>query len=237
MVRGLAALLALALAQVYVLVPDVLPTITPEETSLLVAGAVGLVAITLCASLVAPVSDQPLLLWCIALGGGMVVAVLNAADAGAAVTPAEAVAYSALGAAFATALLTPSLAIALPIFVALVDVASTLFGGPSEILANAGQTQPGDPLSLEIPDWGNGLPAGRLGIADAVFIGVFLTYGRRFGFRTIATAIGLGVALIAALVLRIELDTVIPALPLMAAAYFLVNADKLPGLFARTPEG
>lgn len=237
MVRGLAALLALGIAQAYVLAGDALPVITPPDTSLLVAGGVGLAVIVLCASLVAPISDQPALLYLIGLGGGMVVVVLNASDAGAGVTPAEAITFSALGAAFACSMLTPSLAIALPIFVALVDGASALLGGPTEVLADAGPVRPGDPLSLDVPDWGNGLSAGRLGIADVVFIGVFLAYARRYRLRPIGTAVALGIALIGALAINLELDTNIPALPLMAFAYFLVNVDRLPGLFARTPEG
>lgn len=237
MVRGLAALLALGLAQAYFLIPDALPRITPEDTSLLIAGGAGLLLIALCAALVTALSDEPFLLWLVVLGGGIVVAALNAADAGAAATPAEAVAFSAVGAAFACSLLTPSLAVALPLFVACVDAASTLLGGPSQLLAEAGRTQPGDPLSLEVPDWGNGIPAGRLGIADAVFVGVFLVYARRFGLRPVATACGLAVALVAALVLKLELDAAVPALPLMAAAYFLVNADRLPALFRRAAGG
>lgn len=235
MVRGLAALLALAAAQAYFLAPQALPRITPGETSLLVAGCVGLALVAFCAAAVAPLSDEPLLLWLIVLGGGMTVAALNAADAGAAATPMEAVAYSALGAAFAASLATPALAVALPLFVGAVDVA--LSGGSSEMLLGAGQTQPGDPLALEVPDWGNGLAAARLGIADAVFVGVFLVYARRFALRPAATAVGLGAALGGALVMQVELDVAVPVLTLMAAVYFLVNADRLPGLFRRAAAG
>ena len=187
----------------------------------------------MCIAVVMPVWDHPPLLWLLTIGSFLLVLVLNVADAGAAATPIESIAYASAGALFAIGLLTPALALALPVFVAGIDLLSTFAGGPSELLANAGQTQPGDPLSLELPDWGNGLPAGRIGISDAVFAGVFLLFTRRFGLRPRATAVGLAAASIVATGLRVWLDTAIPVLPLMAAAYFLINADRLaPLLYA-----
>jgi hypothetical protein len=230
-VRGPAAVLALvALAQAYVLAAPELPTITPVDLSIVVACTVGAAAIFLCIAAVVPVSDVPPLLWLTALGAFLLVAGLNVADVGAAATPIEALAYAAFGAIFAVGLLAPSLALALPIFVSVIDVVSTFAGGPSELLANAGQTQPGDPLSLEMPDWGTGLPAGRLGISDAVFAGVFLVYARRFGLRPRATAVALWVATVVAIVLKVWLDQAVPVLPLLTVAYFLVNLDRLPAL-------
>jgi hypothetical protein len=240
-VRGpaavLVAVLALAAAQIYFLVPQALPVITPVDTSVFVACSCAIIAIYLCIAVTMPLSDVPPLLWLLAIGAFLLVAGLNVADVGAASTPIEAVAYAAAGALFAIGLLTPALALALPVFVAGIDVLSTFAGGPSELLANAGQTQPGDPLSLELPDWGNGLPAGRIGISDAVFAGVFLLFARRFGLRPRATAAGLAAASIIATALRVWLDRAIPVLPLMAAAYFLVNADRLPALVRAASDG
>jgi hypothetical protein len=230
-VRGPAAVLALvALAQAYVLAAPALPTVTPVDLSIVLACTVGAAAIFVCAAAVVPVSDVPPLLWLTTLGAFLLVAGLNVAGVGAAATPIEAVAYAAFGAIFAVGLLAPSLALALPIFVSVIDVISTFAGGPSELLANAGQTQPGDPLSLEMPDWGTDLPAGRLGISDAVFAGVFLVYARRFGLRPRATAVALWVATVVAIVLKVWLDTAVPVLPLLTVAYFLVNLDRLPAL-------
>lgn len=214
-------------------IPARLPEISPVDTSIFVACSCGIVAIYVCVAATVPLSDVPPLLWLVAAGGAILVAAFNVAGAGAVATPIEAITYASVGALFAIGLLAPSLALTLPVFVAGIDVLSTLAGGPSELLANAGQTQPGDPLSLELPDWGNGLPAGRLGISDAVFAGVFLLYARRFGLRPRATAVGLAVASIAAVGLKVWLDRAIPVLPLMAAAYFLVNADRLPALARR----
>jgi hypothetical protein len=230
-VRGPAAVLALvALAQAYVLAAPELPTITPVDLSIVVACTVGAAAIFVCVAAIVPVSDVAPLLWLTALGAFLLVAALNVADVGAAATPVEAIAYAAFGGIFAVGLLAPSLALALPVFVSVIDIISTFAGGPSELLANAGQTQPGDPLSLEMPDWGNGLPAGRLGISDIVFAGVFLVFARRYDLRPRATAVALWLATVVAIVLKIALNTAIPVLPLLAASYFLVNADKLPAL-------
>jgi hypothetical protein len=235
--RAAAVLGPLAAAQAYVLLAPELPLLHPEDLSLFVAAFFGLAAVYACAAVITPMSDVPPLLVLVAVGAIVLVAAFNVAEVGAAATPVEAIAYAAFGALFALALLAPSLALALPVFVAAIDAISTLAGGPSEILANAGQTEPGDPLSLELPDWGNGLPAGRLGIADAVFAGVFLCYARRFGLRPRATAVGLWVAAVAAVGLKLWLDVAIPVLPLMAAAYFLVNADRLPRLFRLARQG
>jgi hypothetical protein len=232
----LTTLALLAGAQAYFLVAPQLPVIADVDTSIVVACTVGAAAIFLCIACVIPISDTPPLLLLFTLGACGLVAGFNVADFGAAATPIEAMAYASLGAIFAVGLLAPSLALALPVFVAGVDVISTFAGGPSELLANAGQTQTGDPLSLEMPDWGNGLPAGRLGISDAVFAGVFLVYARRYGLRPRATAVALWVATVLAIVLKVWLDRAIPVLPLMAAAYFLVNLDRLPALLRSASE-
>jgi hypothetical protein len=237
-VRGPAAVLGLLVAaQAYVLVAPQLPVITPVDLSILVACACGIVAIYVCVAATAALSDVPPLLWLVALGGFLLMAALDVAGVGAAATPVEAVAYAAAGGIFALGLLAPSLALALPVFVSGVDLISTLAGGPSELLANAGQTQPGDPLSLELPDWGTGLPAGRLGVSDAVFAGVFLVYARRFGLRPRASAAALAAASIAAVALKVWLDRAIPVLPLMTVAYFAVNADRIPALLRVASQG
>jgi hypothetical protein len=206
-VRGPAAVLALvAAAQAYVLAAPDLPTISPVDLSIIVACSVGAAAIYVCIWAAVPLSDVPPLLWLVTIGAFILVFALNVADVGAGATPIEALAYAAFGGI------------------------STFAGGPSELLANAGQTQPGDPLSLEMPDWGNGLPAGRLGISDAVFAGVFLVYARRFGLRPRATAVALWVATVVAIVLKVWLDQAVPVLPLLTVAYFVVNADRIPAL-------
>ena len=238
MVRGLAAVLGLlAAAQAYVLVAPELPVIGDPDTSIIVACAVGSAFIFACVACVVPISDAPPLLVLLTVGAFGLVAGFNVADFGAAATPVEAVAYSCFGAIFAVGLLAPSLALALPVFVAGIDAISLFAGGPSELLANAGITQRGDPLSLEMPDWGTGLPAGRLGLSDAVFAGVFLVYARRFGMRQIPTAVAMWAGTVVAIVLQVGTDQAIPVLPLMAAGYFVANADRLPAVLRAASHG
>jgi hypothetical protein len=237
-VRGLAAVLGLLVAaQAYFLLAPELPIISDVDTSIVVAFSVGAAFAYGCMAAIVPLSDSPPLLWLAGGGALLLVAGFNVADLGAAATPAEAVGFAALGAIFAVGLLAPSLAVALPIFVAVIDVISTFAGGPSETLGNAGITQRGDPLSLEMPDWGTHLPAGRLGISDAVFAGVFLVYVRRYGLRPRATALGLWVSAVIAIVLKVWLDRAIPVLPISAAAYFLVNLDRMPALLRAASRG
>jgi hypothetical protein len=234
-VRGLAAVLGIgAAAQAYFLLAPSLPIISDVDTSIVVAFSVGAAFAYACMAAIVPITDLPPLLWLATAGALLLVAGFNVADLGAAATPIEAVGFAAFGAIFAVGLLAPSLAIALPLFVAAIDIISTFAGGPSETLGNAGITQRGDPLSLEMPDWGTHLPAGRIGVSDAVFAGVFLVYARRFGLRPRATAVGLWISAVVAIVLKVWLDRAIPLLPLSAAAYFLVNIDRIPALLRAT---
>ncbi len=258
MVRRPAAVLiaVVGVAQGYVLLAPVLPELTPEDLSLMVARACGAAAIVgvawALARWVAPARGAPSpsgtprgaerasvppgggldarSAWVVAVGAGAAVAVLALADVGAAAAPSEAVFYAAVGAILALGLLEPALVLSLPLVVAVLDVVSTVAGGPSQVLANAGQTQPGDPLSLEMPDWGNGLPAGRLGLSDVVVAGVLLVWASRCGLRAGATAVGLWAAVVVASGLNLWLDAGIPTLPLFAVAFYAVNSTILPSL-------
>lgn len=231
MVRGPAAVLGLlAAALAYVLVAPALPALHPADLGALVACAVGAALAVACVAGVVPVSDVPALLVLVALGALVLAGGLDVAHLGAAATPVEAVAYGAAGALFATMLLAPSLALALPVFVGGLEVVSALAGGPGDVLVGATSTHLGDPLALELPAWGVAGPAGAIAITHAVFAGVFLTYGRRYGFRGTASAVALWVAIAGAMAVKVYADRSLPVLPLMAAAWFLVNADRLPGL-------
>jgi hypothetical protein len=228
---------ALAVLQAYVLCVHGLPRIHPDDLSVFVAATCATAGIYLCIATTVGVSDDLRLLTGIVIVGIALVAVFAIADLGAAATPVEALAYGALGARLAVGLLEPVVALALPLVVAVVDVASTLGGGLSEHLANGGTTKPGDPLSLEMPDWGNGMPAGRMGVSDAIFAGVFLLFARRLGLRPVATAIGFWLVTVLAIGLHLEADAAIPALPLFAAVYYVVNADRLRTLLGLARQG
>lgn len=210
-----------------------LPTISSERLSLTVARACGAAAIVLCAAAVARLPTDGPWLGVAAVAGGVATAVLAGADVGAAATPAEAVLYAAIGALLAGGLTAPPLVVGLPLLVAVLDVISTLVVGPSHVLANAGTTQPGDPLSLELPDWGNGLPAGRIGLSDVVVAGLLLSYARRLPLRPVATAVCAWAAFAVAAALSVALDEAVPTLPLVVAAFLAANAGRLLALLRR----
>jgi hypothetical protein len=224
------AVAALAIAQAYLLAAPELPEIHDEKTSLIVARIFGSAAI-LCGVAVAAavVGTDSRRAWSLAAASLVGVAIVNLADVGAGATVLEALAYGAVGAALALGLLEPVLILALPVVVAVVDVVSITVG-PSSALAHAGRTKPGDPLSLEMPDWGNGLPAGRLGFSDAVVAGALIAWALHYGLRTWATVAAMWAAMMIASVVNIALVAAVPVLPVMAVAFFAVNADRLAAL-------
>jgi len=235
--RPWASLAVVAVAQAYFLVADRLPAIEPVDLSLLVAGLCGSAAIFACLAATAPAWDAPRPLAILTVGGLAVAVVLAVADVGAAATPVEAIAFGALGATLAAGLVSPAMALGLPVFVAVVDVLSTVAGGLSEHVANAGPPKGGDLLTLELPDWHSGLSGGRLGLSDAVFAGAFLLLARRVGFRPRATVLGMWLGTLAAITLAVLTGHAVPALPFIAAGYFAANADRLPGLFEAARRG
>ena len=84
----------------------------------------------------------------------------------------------------------PALAVALPLFLAVIDIAQAL-GGGSAGLFTLSTSKPGDALTLELPDWGTGLAAARLSATDVVFLGAFAAYARRLGLRERAAEVGM----------------------------------------------
>ena len=95
---------------------------------------------------------------------------------------------AALGMLLAWALGTPAVVVAVPLFVAAIDIASVA-DGPSELLARD-SSRAGEFLSVYLPAWGGGR-AGVLGLADLVFLAFFAGSAWRFGLRRRATGIAL----------------------------------------------
>lgn len=218
------------LALAYFLVAPALPGLETGDEELLIAGGAGLLMVAATALALVPAYETfygPLL---IALGAGLIMAVLNAAGVGAGANVAEAMVAAAIGLLFARATAEAQIAIAVPLFVAAIDIWSVA-SGPSEPLLRYGADRT-DPLSFDMPAWGDMGSVGTLGVTDAVFIAMFASYAWRFGFRRVPTLIGLASGLVATLVLSVALDEVLPALPLIAAGYLLPNLDLIPKLFA-----
>jgi len=200
----------------------------------LVAGTTGLLAAAAAALALLPARDTvagPLL---VLAGAGLVAAALNVADAGAAANVPETFVAAALGLLLARALGTPAVALAVPVFVAAIDVAGALGASatpPPEVGPGGGEL-----LSLVLPGWGGAGPAGRLALGDVVFLTMFAAWAWRFGGRRAATVAGLVGGMVSALVLEV-LGIAAPALALLAAGYLVANADRLIALLGRQEHG
>ena len=223
------------LALAYFVAAPWLPELPPGDTTILVAGGVGLLMVAATTLSLLPARDTvagPLL---IVVGAGLIAGTLNAAHVGAVANVPEALLAGAVGLLFAHFLRTPAIAVAVPLFVAVIDVWSVASGPTSRLLS--GGTSIDDPLSFDLPAWGTGQSAGHLGVSDAVFLAMFAGWAWHFGFRRRATAAGLVLGLLASLVLGILLDRAIPALPLIAIGYLLPNLDRVGALLRRDRAG
>jgi hypothetical protein len=235
-VRGPAAVLAgVGLAWVYFLVPELLPAIHPANTSQIVAGSIATILVVTVATGVAGLADAAIVVPLVLLGAALIAGTMDAAGVGAAATVPETVVYACIGVGFGVLFDAPALVLAVPVFVAGIEIISAL-GGASHPRALGGSPA-GDPLSLELPDWHNGLSAARFGLADIVFTGVYATYARRFGMRFAAAGIGMAIGLAVSVVLSIALNTAIPELPFLGAGMLLPNIDRVMALFRPAAAG
>ena len=236
MVRGPAALLGVVgAALAYFLVAPELPQLHPPELSALVACTVGLTFVVAIVAGLAAMADSPIALFPAVAGSALLVAALDANDVGAVATPFEVILFCSLGIAFAVVFDTPQLAVALPLFLAVIDIAQARNGG-SAGLFTLSTSKPGDALTLELPDWGTGLAAARLGAPDVVFLGAFAAYARRLNLRERAAEVGMFVGLLAAVASEVLLDSELPTIALMAVGYLAPNVDRVGALFARPPD-
>ena len=235
MVRGLSALLgAYALALAYLIVAPHLPAPSDIDGAALASGAAGLVAFGLCALALVPAWDEPVPLVLLAFGAGLIAAVLTATDARTAEDLFKVATVSALGLLLAWALRSmPAVVIAVPIFVAAIDLWSVLSGPTSQLLRAQPETL--DHLSFVLPAWKGGLGAAQLGVSDIVFMSFFAGCAWRYGLRRWATAPLLVVSLVATLAVGVWADRAVPALPGLALALLLPNLDLLPGVLRAHP--
>jgi hypothetical protein len=236
-VRGPAALLALAVAALaYFLVAPSLPSLHPLDVAIGVSATVGLAFAVAIAAAPAAAIAAPFTLVPAVVGAVLLVAVLDAARAGAAASPFEALLFGCAGVAFAALLDAPALAVALPMFVGVLDLSGVVGAGPGALLVSD-PARPGDPLTVELPGWGGGLPAARLTAAELLFLAAYVAYAHRLGLRPRASALALFGALVATVVLGLALDRRVPALALMGASFLAVNADRLGGLLRAARDG
>jgi hypothetical protein len=223
-------------AFVYFLAAPALPALPAGDETVLVGSGIGMLLVAATTLALLPARETlfgPLL---IILGTGLIVAALNidgSAGVGAGANVFEALLAGAAGLLFARWLATPLIAVAVPLFVAAVDVWSVASGPSSSMLADG--TDRVDPLSFDFPAWGDAGSAGHLGLSDALFLSLFAAWAWRYGFRRGATLVGMTLGLLAALALGVAFDRAIPALPLIAAGYLLPNLDRIGTLLGHEP--
>jgi len=220
-------------AFVYFAIAPVLPELPAGDGTVLVAGGAGMVMIAAATLSLVPARDTTIGPLLIVVGAGLLVGAMNVGDVGAVANVFEALLAGAVGLLFARALSTPVIAIAVPIFVAAIDIWSVASGPSSRLLD--GPADRVDALSFDLPAWGDGGSAGQLGLSDAVFLSIFATWAWRYGFRRAATLAGLLLGLLASLVLGLTLHRAIPALPLIAAGYLLPNVDRIAAVLDSEP--
>jgi hypothetical protein len=234
-VRGPAALLtARALALTYFLVAGDLPDLGSGDTATVVAGLAGVGAVAAIVVALTQADGDVASVGLLLLGSVLLVAGMDAAGAGASVSAFEALAAGSFGVLLGRALAAPAVALAIPVFVAVVD-AWSVATGPTSSLSESG-TRGAAELTFDLPSWGGAPGAGsRLGLVDAIFLAMFSVWAARYGLRPRATAVGMVAGLLAAVVLSVALDRVVPALPLMAVGYWLPNLDRVGALLHGQP--
>ena len=213
-----------ALVLVYCLTATVLPDVPTG-----VDGAIGTVLVFAVVVAIARIGDEAFVAVIVLLGAALVAAVLDAAHQDIAATVPEAVACACAGALFARGMAVPALVLTLPLIVAVIDAVSVGSGG-APLSDGVGSS---DAFSLDIPAWGGGT-ALQLGLADPVFAAVFWWWAHHYGLRERWTGAAILVAAGAAVALVLAAEVTIPVLPLLAAAFYLPNLDRLGGLM-RTP--
>jgi hypothetical protein len=209
----------------YFLAAPALPALPAGDVTVLVAGGLGLVLVATTTLSLLPLRDGVVSVVLVLVASGLVMGGLDVGGVGAGANVFEALVAAAVGLLFARALNTAAVAVAVPVFVALVDVWSVATGPSSQLLA--GGTPASDPLSFDLPAWGSMGSAGHVGLSDAIFLAMFAAWAWAHGLRRAATIAGLVCGLIASLLLGVALKRAIPALPLLAAGYLLPNADLI----------
>ena len=240
MVRGPAALLTRAplvhaAALALFAVAPVLPAIGGTgDVNTALSDVPAMLVLVGCVLSLLPVRDFPAGLILLGVGGGLLAGAFTVAGVVPLANVAKALFAGAAGMLLARLMADPAVVVAVPLFVAVLDVASVA-AGPSQLLARD-TSRTGEFLTVYLPAWGGGR-AGVLGVADLLFAAFFASSAWRFGLRRRATAAALLAALPLTLVVQLALHRNIPALPPLAAALLLPNLDLLPPLLRSRSEG
>jgi hypothetical protein len=234
-VRGPAAVLAACgAALVYFEIAPSLPALGSVDATEIVSGTVGMVALAVCALALLPARDEVPALVLLGLGSGLLAGALTAAHAGTGTNVARVLFAASLGLLLARVFDAPAFVIAIPLFVAGIDIYSVV-SGPSAVLIRE-QPSAVEYLTFQLPIWG-GDRAGQLGTSDMIFFAFFAGMAWRQGLRRGATAVGLLAALVGVVVVQVLTNTALPVLPALGLGLLLPNLDRLGPMFAGARDG
>ena len=111
------------------------------------------------------------------------------------------------------------------VFAAIASDLFSVFAGPTRVLVQE-DSPILDGLLLVFPTFGSALGFG-LGVSDFIFLALFAAAGRFLNLRYVATLLGLCFAAFLAVTAGLLLQRPLPALPFIAVAFLLVNADLI----------
>lgn len=232
MVRGPAAVLtAYAGAFLYFELAPSLPSPGGGDATTIVSGAAGMAALALGVLTMVPARDSLSLLALLLVGGGLLAGALQVAEAGPAANVPKLLFAAALGMLLARLLDTPPVVVAVPLFVAGIELAGALGQPGSPLVHHDGDTV--NFVTFSLPQWGS-RDAGQLAMSDLLFLAFYAAAAWRYGFRPRATAAGLCLALGATLVAGVALGHALPVLPGLALGLLAPNLDRIAPLVRRS---
>jgi hypothetical protein len=117
------------------------------------------------------------------------------------------------------------------VFAAIASDLFSVFAGPTRVLVQE-DSPILDGLLLVFPTFGSALGFG-LGVSDFIFLALFAAASRILNLRYVATLLGVCFAAFLAVTAGLLLQRPLPALPFIAIAFVLVNADLIVASLAK----
>src|ERR671920_368570 len=117
------------------------------------------------------------------------------------------------------------------VFAAVASDLFSVFAGPTRVLVQE-DSPVLDGLLLVFPTFGSALGFG-LGLSDFIFLALFAAASRFLDLRYAASLLGICFAAFLAVTAGLLLERPLPALPFIAVAFVLVNADLIVASLAR----
>jgi hypothetical protein len=218
--RVAVAAAALAAVAAYVAVAGRLPSTGDGDAAAIVEGLAGLAVVLAAAAVLAELLRGPAVLAAAGAAGLAAAAGGVALDAEALATPGRLLAAAAVGVAVGALVSEPRQLAVLAVVAGVVDAVSVALGPTGyaaerapDLLRAAG---------LRLPGWG-GPPDGLLGAVDVAILVLLVAGARRTGLRATVTAAACSAAIAVALAAAVLLDTPLPAIPAISAAFLAVN--------------